>query len=129
MSEMIARRGHNEVEVPVGLLTVTLGHDCLKCSCCLFEGNTRLCGFAVHFTEAQTEPQQGVTVRMKIVAELRRKGRRVWWKNAISPYHCTRLTARDKPAPESSGYRFVDIGDDFLRRCWHSRSPAHKRRL
>ena len=54
---MIARRGHDEVEVPVGLLAVTLGHDCLKRSRCLFEGNACLCGFAAHFTEAQTEPE------------------------------------------------------------------------
>ena len=51
MSEMIARRGHDEVEVSVDLLAVPLGHDCFKRCCCLFKGNTRLCGFAFHFTK------------------------------------------------------------------------------
>ena len=34
---MIARRSHDEVEVPVVLLTAALGHDSLKRCCCLLE--------------------------------------------------------------------------------------------
>ena len=128
MSEMIARRGHDEMKIPIGLFAIALGYDGLKRSSCLFEGFARMRGFAVHFAEVQTESKQGVAVRMQIVAEMRRKGRGVWWKNAVPPYHRARLPAGDDMAPESCGHRFIDIGYDRFRRCWHSRSPGHKRR-
>ena len=98
---MIARRRHDEVEVAIDLLAIALGDDRLERGGGLLEGGARLCGVAAEFAEAKAEAEERIAIGMQIVAELRRKGRRVWRKHAIAPDDRACLAASDEACRES----------------------------
>ena len=94
------------MEVAIGLLAVAFGHDRLEGGGRLLEGGARLGWVAAQLAEAKAEPEKHVAVGMQIVAELRRKGRRVGRKRAVAPDDRARLAACDQPAAKSGGRRF-----------------------
>ncbi len=51
---------------------------------------------------------------MQVVAELRRKGRRVYRKLSFPPDDCSCLTARKEAAPKTGGRCFCDIASGVV---------------
>lgn len=128
MSEMIAGRSHDEVEIAVDLAAVALGDHRLERGRGLFEGDPGARPVAAQLDQAKAEAEQSVSIGMQIVAELRRERRRIRRQSAVAPDDRARLAARDQVSPETGGRRFGDVRRDCLRACGHRRPPCRRLR-
>ncbi|MNG95861.1 hypothetical protein D3C79_549080 [compost metagenome] len=85
----------------------------------MFEGDPGLSCISVEFSQAKTQSEQGVAIRMQVVAKLRRESRSIWREHSVSPDDCTRLTTRDETASEAGCRRLRNVSHDGFRCCWH----------